>query len=161
MLHFTSWYVMHPGETEEEIMVWWHFYSQFCSKQCPEVQLALIPVHILHNAKGFLSRHRELRGSYQHRFFTSYLQVHLYSLMAPTRNAEVSPVHNMSANDASQRKEARTVGLSCDGSIVDTKIKKHWKIISSWDLQRILRGLGACVSLKFNSRLELLWKSQS
>lgn len=76
---------MHPSKTKEGIVIRWHFYSQFCSKQSPESQLALIPIQILHNVKGLLSRNKMLMDSYQPCLFTSCLQVHLHTFIAPTR----------------------------------------------------------------------------
>ena len=97
-----------------------------CSKQCPESQLALIPIHILHNVKGLLKQTRRPRAQ------LSALPPHIIPASASadfhgsrrvSRTAQLSSVQNRSANGASQRKQPSVVSLSHDSPVIDTKSK--------------------------------------
>lgn len=110
-------------------MVWWHFYSQLCSKQCAESQLALIPIHTAQCERvpqQTQSAQGQLPALPLH-IIPASTSAHFHSSHQVSRNAQLSPVQNRSANSASQWKQARRVGLSHNGSVVDMKIKKTLK----------------------------------
>lgn len=87
---------------------WFNSYSAQCERvpqQTQQTQGQLSPL-ALHIVPASTSLHSH--GSHQ-----------------VSRTTQSSPVQNRSANDASQCKQARIVGLSHGGSVADRKIKKH------------------------------------
>lgn len=89
--------------------------------------MVAISTHILHNMKGFLGRHKDLSDSYKPCLFISYLQVYLHILMALTSFPESHNYHHSEIDVLMVRlkRKARVVGLSCDSSVIDKRIRKH------------------------------------
>lgn len=135
--------ILHPGKLEEGEMVGGTLPVSFAVHNVLRVNWQRVnnSCSCIAQCVGFLSRQGELRDRYQPCLFTPHLEVHPYTSMV-SRTTQLPLVQTRSASSASHGEQARTVGQSHDGSIVNTKIKKNGRIISIWDLQRILRGLG-------------------